>query len=73
MMQENLNFGVFVLVIQWMHKEITLRNFTLQPMFNKVQSTLPTFSKISLSCINKDRNMIANELSKNGIELDRGT
>jgi hypothetical protein len=26
----------FLLVIQWMHKKIVMRNFTLQPLYNEV-------------------------------------
>jgi ribonuclease HI len=36
-------FGDSMLVIQWMHKEIALRNFTLQPLYDEVLNLLTRF------------------------------
>jgi ribonuclease HI len=66
-------FGDSLLVIQWLCKETTLRNFTLQPLYDDVQLLMTTFSHISLSHIYRDKNMIVDGLSKDGLGLDRGT
>jgi hypothetical protein len=49
-----------------------LRNFTLQPLFYDVQNLLTSFSHISLSHIYRDRNRIADGLSKDGLGLNQG-
>jgi hypothetical protein len=49
-------YGDLLLVIQWMCKEITLRNFTLQPLFNDVQSLLSTFSLLIFNFLYKAEN-----------------
>jgi ribonuclease HI len=62
-----------LLVIQWIHKEITLIKFTLQTLFNDVHSLLSYFSQIFFSYIYKESNTIVVELSKFGIELEQRT
>jgi ribonuclease HI len=37
-------FGDSDLVIQWMHKEIVVMNFTLRPLYNEVLNLLTFFS-----------------------------
>jgi hypothetical protein len=59
-------------IIQWMCKEITLMNFTLQPLFNDVHTLLLAFSDVSFSRIYKERNMMVDGLSKVGLEFDCG-
>jgi ribonuclease HI len=66
-------FGDSKLVIQWMHKEIALRNFTLQPLYDEVLNLLTSFSYTSLSHIYKDKNNVADGLSKAGVGMERGT
>jgi ribonuclease HI len=62
-----------MMVIQWMRKEITLENFTLQPLCDEVHRLLVEFSHISLSSIYTDMNMLTDGLSKVGLGLDQGT
>jgi hypothetical protein len=64
-------FGDLLLVIQWMHKETTLRNFTLQHLHDEVQLLFIACSHISLSHIYWDKNKIINGLSKVGLGMDR--
>jgi hypothetical protein len=39
--------GYSLLVIQWLRKEASFRNFTLQPLFDDIQQQMTTFSHIS--------------------------
>jgi len=64
-------FGDSLLVIQCLRKETTLVNFTLPPLYDGAQILMTTFSHISLSYIYKVKNMIAYELSKDGLGLDQ--
>jgi ribonuclease HI len=66
-------FGPSKLSIQWMHKEIALRNFTLQPLFDEVIYLVTYFSYTSMSHIYRDINNVANRLSKARVKLERGT
>jgi len=59
-----------MLVIQWMQKEIALRNFILQLLYDEVLNLLTCFSYTSLSRIYRDRNKLAYGLSKFGIGLE---
>jgi ribonuclease HI len=66
-------FGDSMLVIKWMHKEISLGNFTLRPLYDEVHNLLTSFSYTSLSHIYRDMNNVADGLSKAGVGLDQGT
>lgn len=66
-------YGDSMLVIQWMRKEIAVRNFTLHPLYDEVLNLLTYFSHTSLSHIYRDRNRLADGLSKAGVGLERGT
>jgi hypothetical protein len=63
--------GDSLLVIQWMHKEIVLRNFTLQPLYDDVHILITTVSHISLSHIYRDMNRKTNGLSKHELGLNK--
>ena len=66
-------FGDSMLVIKWMRKEVALGNFTSQPLYDEVLNLLASFSYTSLSHIYRDRNSVADRLSKVGVGLERGT
>jgi hypothetical protein len=65
-------FGDSLLVIQWLRKEASIKNFTLQPLYDDIQRQMTTFSHISLSHIYRDKNRIV-DLSKYGLGLEHGT
>jgi len=50
-------YGNSLLVIQWLRKEATIINFTLQPLYD-TQTKLTTFSHISLYHIYKGKNKV---------------
>jgi hypothetical protein len=58
-------YGDSLLFIQWILKEITLRNFTIEPLFNEVLTSLLFWSQIILLHIYR-------KLFKAGIEVDQG-
>jgi ribonuclease HI len=51
-------YGNSLLVIQWLRKEATIINFTLQPLYDDTQIKLTTFSHISLYHIYRDKNKV---------------
>jgi ribonuclease HI len=66
-------FGDSLLVIQWMKGDYMLRNFLLQPLFSDIKNLQSTFSHISFSHVYRDKNIEADRLSKQGLELQEGT
>jgi len=63
-------FGDSMLVIKWMHKEIGLRCFSLQPLYDEVHNLLTSFSYMSLSHIYMDMKRVVDGLSKVGVGMD---
>lgn len=67
------HFQIFddsMLVIQWMREEIAARKFTLQASYDEVLNLLTRSSYISLAHIYRDRNTLADGLSKAGVRLE---
>jgi hypothetical protein len=65
-------FGDSSLVIKWMKMEYVLRNFTLQLLLDEIRGILAGFNYHSFQHIFRDRNQIADCLSKYRIQLACG-
>jgi hypothetical protein len=55
-----------------MRKEYVIRNFNLQPMFDEAWALQAVFSCIIFKHVYRERNLEANGLSKDGLDLARG-
>jgi ribonuclease HI len=64
-------FGHSLLVIKCMRKKFVLGSFTLQPLFDEVWSLQVSLTSISFVHIFRERNLLADSLSKDGLDLMR--
>ena len=56
-------------MIKWVKKECILRNFLSQPMIDDVNDLILYFDCISFHRVYRERNQVAIDLSKGGIQL----
>jgi ribonuclease HI len=57
-------FGDLLLIMNWFNKKFTLRNFTLQPLFDEIWEFLEGFTQVTFSHIFQERNKKVDSLSK---------
>jgi ribonuclease HI len=57
-------FGDLLLIMNWFNKKFTLRNFTLQPLFDEIWEFMEEFTQVTFSHIFQERNKKVNSLSK---------
>jgi ribonuclease HI len=65
-------FGESLLVIKWVKEEYALRNYILQPVLDEIIRLIQAFDHISFIRVYRERNQVADALSKEGFLLARG-
>lgn len=61
-------FGDSLNVINWLNGRSRCQNYVLQPLFEEIQNLKLSFNSLSINHIYRERNDMADKLSKDGIE-----
>jgi hypothetical protein len=56
-----------------MNGVFSMQNYTLMPLFQDIKRSTNYFSHLSFNHVYRDQNQEANQLSKVGVALDRGS
>ena len=59
-------------VIKWTNKKQFFHNILLFPILEEIHRLLDTFDTVTISHVYKDKNMTADTLSKEGLQLLQG-
>jgi ribonuclease HI len=65
-------FGDFIIVINWTNKQQNCHSILLNPILEEIHKLMDTFDMVAISHVYRDRNMVANSLSKEGLHLPQG-
>jgi hypothetical protein len=66
-------YGDSLFTINVMNGTQILHSYTLRPIFKEAKQNTTTFSHISLTHVYRNKNSKADQLSKDRLELDKGT
>jgi len=66
-------FGDSLNVINWLNGRSRCQNYILQPLFEEIQNLKLSFNSLSINHIYRERNDMADKLSKDGIEQAVGS
>jgi ribonuclease HI len=65
-------FGDSMNVINWVQKTQSCHNIFLQPILREISTLLASFDSFSIRHVYRDRNTLADALSKEGLNLSYG-
>jgi ribonuclease HI len=60
------------IVVNWVRKTKIYQNPLFLPIFEEIQRIAPSFDNLDIQHVYRERNMVANQLSKAGLQLDFG-